>query len=145
MNMNRRQFFTSVSVVGFASVAGCISSGSDTSVPTDDPEAVAKAYYNAMWSDDPATMEQLVHSEAEAAGESDMRARDLDKEVTGVETASKYTNVTIVYLRDTETPEPSRGLTVTLRKEDGGWKVIPGCVQGDLNESAVDPELCSPE
>lgn len=143
--MHRRRFLTSVSAVGFGSIAGCISSGSNTSVPTDDPEAVAKAYYNAMYSDNPRTMDQLVHSEAKAAEESNMRARESDKEVTGVKTASKYTNITIVYVRFTDTPEPSRGLTVTLRKEDGGWKVIPGCVQSDLNESAVDPELCSPE
>ena len=134
--MHRRRFFASVSAIGVVSLAGCISSGSNTSVPMDDPEAVAKAYYNAQWSGDPRTMEQLVHSEAPAAGESDMRSREVDKEVTAVETGSRYNNVTIVYLRNTDSPENSRGLQVTLRKEDGDWKVIPGC-------PSVDSELCS--
>lgn len=140
--MLRRRFFISVSAVGSVSLAGCISFGGGTSVPTDDPEAVAKTYYNAKWSNDARTMQKLVHSKSEAAGETDMRSREIDREVTGVNTVSKYEDITIVELDTTD--KYIKNLRVTLRKEDNEWKVFPGCVQRGEG-SSEDSELCSPQ
>lgn len=90
------------------------------------PAVAARRYYEALYSGDAETFDEVVHSESAYAGEGETFVRDdskrevVDTEVVERDDGSAIVEVTI------ETADGDRGtVTIQARTEDGEWKVLP--------------------
>ena len=107
--MNRRQFTLATGAVGFAGLAGCLSSDDDTSVQSGDgPESIVDEYFQTAQECQSTLQDELIHSEATSEQglvenvETTVVEEDLEPAAFAARAHTAYASLTDL---DTETAE----------------------------------------
>lgn len=134
--MRRRQYLGAVVAVGSGIIAGCGSLASFGG-PSQDPDEVVEAYFEALNDGDREEAEALLHSESDDLDMSDQEFEFWDGviiEILDVETVEQEGDGAVVEITwDIESAE--EGVTLggdggstrfTLAIEDGEWRIVTG-------------------
>lgn len=138
--MRRRQYIGALAVVGSGTVAGCGSLASRGG-PSEPPDEVVEAYFEALDDGDREEAEALLHSESDGLDLSDREYEFWDGvviEILDVETAEQEDESAVVEITwDIESAEEGVSLggdggstEFSLAIEDGEWRIVSGRLLG---------------